>query len=286
MTQSRHPGVERLEDLAGDLASTHRQPAPPQQPDPTTVADLARLDRDGFIVLDALLDEDQVSAICQAIGPHLGPTGRNGFEGERTQRVYSLLAKTRELDVLVEHPRILAIVDRILGSGALLSQLQAINILPGETAQLLHPDDGMYPVPRPRAPLGIATVWALTPFTDANGATVVIPGSHRWEDRTPTEADEPRAVVMSPGSCVVFVGTLWHGGGANRTSLPRLGVTAQYCAAWLRPQETFTLSVPQKVARECSPRLRRLFGYSIYPPFIGMVDGRHPQRLLDAADKK
>jgi ectoine hydroxylase-related dioxygenase (phytanoyl-CoA dioxygenase family) len=184
------------------------------------------------------------------VTPLLDKTGRNTFEGQRTQRVYSVLNKTRACDRMVDHPRVLALLDRLLLPNYLLSQLQVINILPCENAQLLHPDDSMYPVPRPRAPLSAATVWAIDAFTQDNGATVVLPGSHHWDgNRTPGDGDTHVKAVMPPGSCVFFVGTLWHGGGANETDHARLAVTTQYCQPWLRPQEAFTLSTTRDTAR-------------------------------------
>jgi ectoine hydroxylase-related dioxygenase (phytanoyl-CoA dioxygenase family) len=87
-------------------------------------------------------------------------------------------------------------------------------------------------------------------------------------------------VVMPAGSLLFFVGTLWHGGGANRTSAPRACVTAQYCAPWCRQQENFSLSVSRERVRHSSPHIQRLLGYSIHPPFMGFVDGMHPRRLL------
>jgi ectoine hydroxylase-related dioxygenase (phytanoyl-CoA dioxygenase family) len=214
------------------------------------------------------------------VTPLLDKHGRNNFEGALTQRVYSVLNKTRACDRIVDHPRVLALLDRLFLPNYLLSMLQVINILPGEAAQMLHSDDLFYPIPRPRAPLGAATIWAIDDFTDTNGATDIIPGSHAWGDRVPSDA-ERRPVVMPAGSCVFFVGTLWHGGGANRSASPRLAVTAQYCEPWLRPQEAFTLSATRDTVRAVSEDIRRMLGYSIFPPFIGQVDGMHPKRLLE-----
>ncbi|RSM50469.1 phytanoyl-CoA dioxygenase [Actinoplanes sp. ATCC 53533] len=247
-------------------------------------ADFAVLERDGYLVLEGLLSPEECEEIRAAVTPLLARTGRNAFEGHRTQRVYSVLNKTRACDRLVDHPRVLALLDRLFLPNYLLSMLQVININPGETAQLLHPDDAFYPVPRPRPALGAATIWAIDEFTETNGATVVLPGSHRWDDaRRPTDGDERRAAVMPAGSCVLFTGTLWHGGGANRSHGDRLALTAQYCEPWLRPQEAFTLSTSRDTARVVSEDIRRMLGYSIHPPFIGQVDGMHPKRLLESA---
>jgi ectoine hydroxylase-related dioxygenase (phytanoyl-CoA dioxygenase family) len=184
---------------------------------------------------------------------------------------------------LVERPLILGCLDRIFEPNYLLSQLQAINILPGEAQQPLHPDDAFYRVPRPRPPLGAATIWAIDDFTEENGATVAIPKSHLWDDRVPNEEDlkHQQSVVMPAGSVLLFVGTLWHGGGANRSHAARLCVSAQYCAPWCRTQENYSLSLSRDTVKKCSEHIQRMLGYSIHPPFMGFVDGKHPKRLLE-----
>jgi len=274
--------VSSLADLSGDLAGTYRRTeSSGATVDPAIVdADLAAMARDGYVVLPDLLTPAQLDEIRKAVTPLLNLHGRNGFEGRSTQRIYSVLNKTAACDVIVDHPRVLALLDRMFLPNYLLSMLQVINILPGEQAQMLHTDDGFYPLPRPRAALGAATIWAIDDFTADNGATDVVPGSDRWGDQLPGAA-ERKPVVMSAGSCVFFPGTLWHGGGANRTPNPRLAVTAQYCEPWLRPQEAFTLSMTKDTVRRVSEDIRRMLGYSIHPPFIGQVDGMHPKRLLD-----
>lgn len=269
-----------------DLAGTFRSTAGSQEKvDPELLDGAFRaLQRDGFVVLERLLSESSVASLRADLLPrftHAG--GRNNFEGLATQRLYGVIEKTLSCNPLVEHPFVLGLLDRVLEPNYLLSQLQAINILPGEAQQPLHHDDAFYLYPRPRRALGAATIWAVDPFTSENGATVVIPGSHTWGDRTPGDEDLARLVpvVMPPGSLLFFLGTLWHGGGANRSQAPRMCVTAQYCAPYLRQQENFSLSVSRARARECSEHVQRMLGYSIYPPFMGFVDGMHPKRLLD-----
>jgi ectoine hydroxylase-related dioxygenase (phytanoyl-CoA dioxygenase family) len=275
--------VTTLEDLRSDLAHRYKwTPSTGDSVDKAIVeADLAALDRDGFVIWENLLTTEQCRQIRDVVRPWLGHTGRNSFEGRRTQRIYSVLSRTRVCDRIVDHPRVLAMLDRLLMPNYLLSALQAINIQPGETRQLAHHDDGFYPIPRPRAPLAAATIWAIDDFTADNGATVIYPGSHRWGKRRPRAADHGLPVLMPAGSCVFFVGTLWHGGGANTTTRERLAVTAQYCQPWLRPMEAFTLSVSREIARTVSDDIRRMLGYSIHPPFVGAVDGLHPLRLLE-----
>jgi hypothetical protein len=274
--------VTTLEDLRTDLALRHKWTASGgAHVDPALVeADAAALDRDGYVIWENLLTPEQCSRIRDEVTPWLGHTGRNSFEGHRTQRIYSVMSRTRICDPVVENPRVLAALDGLLMPNYLLSACQAINIRPGEAAQLAHHDDGFYPIPRPREPLAAATIWAIDDFTADNGATVLYPGSHRWGKRRPGPDDEAMPVVMPAGSCVFFVGTLWHGGGANTTHADRLAVTAQYCQPWLRPMEAFTLSVSRDIAREVSDDIKRMLGYSIHPPFVGAVDGLHPLRLL------
>ncbi|WP_280356596.1 phytanoyl-CoA dioxygenase family protein [Nocardia otitidiscaviarum] len=278
--------VTSVVDLAGDLAGKYRRTEScGSTVDPEIVAaDLAAVRRDGYVVLENLLTPDELDEIRREMRPLLDRTGRNNFEGHATQRVYSLLNKTRSCDRVVAHPRVLALLDRLLMPNYLLSMLQAINILPGEAAQMLHTDDGFYPLPRPRPALSAATIWAVDEFTPVNGATDIIAGSHRWGDRLPGETDIRVPVVMPAGSCVFFLGTLWHGGGANTAADPRLALTAQYCEPWLRPQEAFTLSTPHDIVRTVSEDIRRMLGYSIHPPFIGQVNGMHPKRLLEQED--
>lgn len=274
--------VSSLEDLSGDLAGTHRRTASSGESVDAAVADadLAAVQRDGYVILPDLLSGEEIVEIRKAVVPLLNRSGRNHFEGHTTQRVYSVLNKTRSCDRIADHPRVLALLDRLLLPNYLLSMLQVINILPGEQAQMLHTDDGFYPLPRPRAALGAATIWAIDEFTADNGATDIVAGSHLWKERMPEES-EREPVVMKAGSCVFFLGTLWHGGGANRSGAPRLAVTAQYCEPWLRPQEAFTLSTTRDTVRVVSEDIRRMLGYSIHPPFIGQVDGMHPKRLLE-----
>lgn len=269
-------------DLAGTFGSTAGSQ---EKVDPELLDSALRaLTRDGFVVFERILPEAVVDSLRADITPRLiHQGGRNNFEGLATQRLYGVIAKTLSCNPLVEHPLVLGLLDRVLEPNYLLSQLQAINLRPGEAQQPLHHDDAFYLYPRPRRALGAATIWSIDAFTEDNGATVVIPGSHAWDDRAPGDEDVAalRPVVMPPGSLLFFAGTLWHGGGANRSNAGRLCVTAQYCAPYLRQQENFSLSVSRERARQCSEHVRRMLGYSIYPPFMGFVDGMHPRRLLE-----
>jgi ectoine hydroxylase-related dioxygenase (phytanoyl-CoA dioxygenase family) len=250
----------------------------------STADALAALARDGYVILERAITAAELERVRAGLAPALaaGKTGRNDFEGTATRRVYALLAKVPETAVLVEHPSILAIVDRLLLPSYLLTAHQAIQIAPGESPQPWHFDDGFYPIPRPRPSVSISTIWAIDDFTADNGATEIVPGSHLWPDGvSPESAGAPTMpVVMPAGSVVVFQGTLWHRGGANTSERPRCAVSPQYCQPWARQQENMMLAVGER-ARDLSPRVRALLGYSIHPPFMGFIDGAHPLRLID-----
>lgn len=248
---------------------------------PETEADHATLMRDGYVIVERVLDRAKCDAIRAECARLLGEMGRNRFEGLRTQRVYNVLAKTRVFDDLIDHPRLLALLDHLFEPNYLLSQAQIINIKPGEAAQPLHHDDGFYKIPRPRPALGAAAIWAIDDFTVENGATMIVPKSHLWGDEARPTPEQAVPCVMPAGSMVVFLGTLVHGGGANRTEADRLAFTNQYCAPWLRTQENFFLEVPRDVVRDLRPTIQSLLGYSVYPPFMGMVDSMHPKRVLE-----
>ena len=244
----------------------------------------AHFDHNGYVVVERAVDTEVLARVTDELAPWLQPSaprGRNDFEGFSTNRVYALLAKAPSVAPLVEHPVVLALLDQLLHPNYQLSANLAINLLPGESAQSLHFDDAFYPQPRPRPALGVSAIWAIDDFTAANGATEVLPGSHRWGEERPGEQD-PRIVPieMPAGSVVIFAGTLWHRGGANRTDRTRLAITPQYCEPWLRQQEPQMVAIGPRAA-EFSLRIQALLGYSIHPPFMGHVNGLHPLRLID-----
>lgn len=265
-----------------DHAQTFRRLQPgADRSSPAIDADYQALQRDGYVIIKDLIPRD----VCEAIKAEglelLGRTGRNSFEGHSTQRVYNVLAKTTLTDALATHPRILGLMDKFFRPGFLLSQTQIINILPGEDPQSLHHDDAFYRLPRPRQPLGAATIWAIDDFTETNGATMVVPGSHNWNDARKPDRSEAIPAIMPAGSVVFFYGTTWHGGGQNLSDAPRFAITHQYCEAYMRQQENYLLELSKDRVRSMSPELQSLVGYSIYAPFMGMVNGMHPLRTLE-----
>jgi ectoine hydroxylase-related dioxygenase (phytanoyl-CoA dioxygenase family) len=254
---------------------------------------VARLNRDGYTIIPDLLDAEGLDQFRTALAPYLGShLGRNPFEGHRTERVYTLVARGRIFESITADPRVMALIGAFLRPGFLLSASHAINILPGEQAQDLHSDDSFYPLPRPRPPIGISVIGAIDDFTEENGATVVYRGSHLWGRESAALKSDlaagrqsdltgvARRLTMPAGAAAVFLGTLIHGAGANRSAGPRLAFTSQYCEPWARTQENFYLAVPKARVRAMSPTLRTLLGYDVMPPFMGQVTASHPSKSL------
>lgn len=248
-----------------------------------------RLTRDGYTVIEDFADPAALLAARRALAPHLGShRGRNAFEGFATERVYTLVARGKVFEDLTADPRLLALLDRFLQPGYLLTASQAICIHPGEAAQAVHTDDSFYRQARPRPAISLSMICAVDAFTDTNGATDVIPGSHLWSDADIAAISRQdalaalRPMVMPAGAAIVFQGTLLHRGGANRSDAPRLAFTNQYCEPWARTQENFYLGVPRERAQAMAPRLQDLLGYNIWAPFMGQVTGSHPLKSLEA----
>ena len=252
---------------------------------------------DGYVVFEGLLSTAELRDIREALALLLseGPSGRNDFEGRRTQRVYTLVARGKPFEALTEHPAIVSKLDELLLPSCLLTASQAIAIAPGETPQPVHTDDSFYIIPRPRPAISVSTMWAIDDFTEENGATEVIVGSHRWSDDdlvnmyvgddsvelAPQYLTQLRPLVMAAGSCALFTGTLVHRGGENRSGQVRHAIRNQYCQPWARTQENFFLSVPSRKVQQMSPRLQSMLGYSVHPPFMGQVTARHPRKVLN-----
>jgi ectoine hydroxylase-related dioxygenase (phytanoyl-CoA dioxygenase family) len=248
---------------------------------------LAEIESQGFTVLHDVFDADRAAALVARLDElesSLGITpADNSFEGSATVRIYNLLAHGALFASVPVEPRVLAVVEGVLDRGCLISSLSSIAIGPDETAQPIHADDQVMPLPRPHVATVCNSMWALTDFTEANGATRVVPGSHHWAEAPEygTHYDSIPA-VMPRGSVLVWHGSLWHGGGANTTGQRRVGLAMNYCAGWVRQQENQQLGIPLDVVRTFEPRLRELCGFGTYRQLIGHIDKQTPaQRLLD-----
>jgi ectoine hydroxylase-related dioxygenase (phytanoyl-CoA dioxygenase family) len=248
---------------------------------------VAEIDDQGFTILERVIEPELVDELYdhllrleQVYDVQPSP---NSFEGHATIRIYNLLALGRVYERIPVHPAVLPVVDGVLDAGCLVSSLSSISILPGESAQPIHADDQLIPLPKPHVPTVCNTMWALTDFTEANGATRLVPGTHRAPD-SPVYGQpyDSVAAIMPKGSVLVWNGSLWHGGGANTSEGRRVGIAMNYCAGWIRQQENQQLGIPRETAARFEPRLRALAGYSVYNGLIGHINKHSPVELLDA----
>ncbi len=259
---------------------------------------IARVERDGYTVIEDFLSPAQLTEVRRVLALYLDThAGRNSFEGLRTERVYTLVARARVFWDIVLDDRVMALCEHFLLPNFLLTASQAIRINPGEVPQSFHSDDSFHHLPHPRSMISLSTIVAVDAFTAQNGATNLIPGSHLWDDARRADeysfatggggqgegtalAQQAISASMPAGACIVFSGTLVHRGGQNQSAQPRCAFSNQYCQPWARPQENFILGVPQDVARQMPTRLQELLGYSIHPPFIGQLTASHPVKAL------
>jgi ectoine hydroxylase-related dioxygenase (phytanoyl-CoA dioxygenase family) len=255
-------------------------------------AHVERIARDGFTIVEDAIEPDLVDTLAGHLlrleREHDVKPSRNDFEGASTIRIYNLLVHGKDFERIPVHGNVLPIVEGVLDEGCLISSLSSIAILSGEKAQPIHADDQLIPLTKPHVATVCNTMWALTDFTEANGATRIIPGTHLW-DHSPNYGQHYDSIPaeMKRGSVLVWHGSLWHGGGANRTADRRVGVAMNYCAGFIRQQENQQLGVPREIARGFEPRLRELAGYGVYRMLIGHINKRSPVELLgDEADAR
>jgi ectoine hydroxylase-related dioxygenase (phytanoyl-CoA dioxygenase family) len=246
---------------------------------------LRSIDEHGFTIVPDVFDRAEGAALVarldEVVETHGVTPALNDFEGKSTYRVYNLLTHGPLFERIPIDPATLPIVDDVLDPGCLISSLSSIDIRPGETAQPIHADDQLLPIPKPHIATVCNTMWALTDFTEANGATRVVPGSHKAEtspdygshyDSIPAE--------MSAGSVLIWHGSLWHGGGANTTDQRRVAIAMNYCAGWIRQQENQQLGVSAELVGTFPPRLRELVGYNVYNGLVGHIERQSPEQLM------
>jgi ectoine hydroxylase-related dioxygenase (phytanoyl-CoA dioxygenase family) len=250
----------------------------------TRDAHVAAVARDGYTIVENAIEPDLIDALNAALERLERDLGAkpsdNAFEGVNTVRLYNLLAYGEPFTRVPVHASVLPIVDGVLDSGCLISSLSSIAIDPGETAQPIHADDQLIPLEKPHRPIVCNSMWALTDFTDANGATRLVRGSHQRPNPEYGAAYDTVPAEMAKGSVLIWDGALWHGGGANSTDTRRTGVAMNYCAGFVRQQENQQLGLNPELVRGFEPRLRELVGYSVYRGLIGHIDKRSPDQLL------
>jgi ectoine hydroxylase-related dioxygenase (phytanoyl-CoA dioxygenase family) len=244
-----------------------------------------RIRDDGFTVVENAASPELVNGLIHALQRiekeyNLGPA-KTSFEGFKTVRINNLLTYDNIFWEVPLHENVLPIVEAVFDKECLLSSFCSLVLGPGQEAQPMHEDTQLIPLPRPHIPITLNAIWALSDFTAANGATHIIPGSHKL-DHAPEYGRQYDSVkaTMPAGSVMLFDSALWHAGGANESDGRRFAFSCAYCWGWMRQQENLQLGIPRDVAMRFPRRLQELCGYGIYKGQFGHIDNKDPIELL------
>ena len=267
-------------------------PTPVQHlpPDSSAAAIHEVLERDGALIVDDLADATLIERIAAEMEPYVEatPVGSDDFSGRTTKRTGALVGRSPASRELVQHPLVLDVTSQLLhrAKAFQLHLTQLIAIGPHSPGQAIHRDQWAFdffefPVDHH---VQCNTIWAMTDFTAANGATRLMPGSQDLPDDFGHTVDETVPAEMRAGSCLLYTGKVYHGGGENRTDETRVGLNITYDVAWLRQEENQYLSVPREIAETLDDDLLRLMGYRIGAYALGYIDDvRDPIEALRGA---
>jgi ectoine hydroxylase-related dioxygenase (phytanoyl-CoA dioxygenase family) len=251
---------------------------------PVTTLDLLR--SNGYVIFDRLVAEEIIDRVAYELEPWFAATPRchGDFYGWNTTRFGSVLLKSQAAHALVQHEAILSLMDEVLGPHCDWYQLnlsQGIRLHPGQRQQAPHRDEEMWPCPKNGKEYLVNVMWALSDFTAENGATRLWPRSQF--DPLSRDLDPAAAIAaeMPRGSALVYLGSITHCGGANRSNAPRTGLIFSYCLGWLKQYENAFLAYPPHIAKQFSRRIRDLLGYRIHRPNLGGYEGQDPSVLFE-----
>lgn len=260
---------------------------------------VAILDRDGAVVVEDFVDAATLAGLQADLGPGLEASGysESGYDGQKTKRLSGLFQRTpHHMTTVVTQPQYLGAARRLLQQpthmwigkvrmevtpNIQVSFTQAIRIDPGQGRQPLHRDDAMHLWRHPGPPCRLQLMLALTDFTAANGATLVIPGSHLWDDERAPAYAETVPAVMPAGSALLWPGGVYHGGGANTTDTPRRSLSVALDLGNLRQEENQYLAVARETVQTLPEQVQRLLGWDRCPPGLGQVETQDPHLLLE-----
>ncbi|RYE42454.1 MAG: phytanoyl-CoA dioxygenase family protein [Hyphomicrobiales bacterium] len=276
--------------------------------EPTASVDdvVAIIERDGGVIIRDFLNASELATLKADIEPKLDELTAFGvndeFLGKKTRRLGGVLRHTRAADVIVRHPlysrtasRFLQIPESVwfgderneVVPSMQVGVTQVISIHPGEGAQPLHRDDSVWQWRHPEGgrQARVQIMLAVSEFTAENGGTLVIPGSHKWDDERGPKREEAINTEMAPGSALIWIGATYHGGGTNTSDSPRTGLSMSWDLGYLRQEENHYLAMPVEIAKELPEDIRRAIGYETCPPYMGWVDINgsmsEPHALLD-----
>ncbi len=242
----------------------------------------------GYAIVRELADAATIERLNAEFDPHVEAVelGKTDFSGHKTKRINNLIAKSGACQELAMHPTVMGVCDRVLLPYCARYHLHVtvlVDLQPGEAAQDLHRDGGIYPVRFPSIPTTLATMWACNDFTAMNGGTQLAPGSHRWAHEREPKPDEVINAEMPAGSVLIYTSNFIHGSGTNRSTGNRRGMGLHYNLGWLRQEENQYLSIPPEKAGDIPHEVLKLIGYDFGGPYLGFVEEGHPLSLTDPA---
>ncbi|ATO18453.1 phytanoyl-CoA dioxygenase [Acinetobacter sp. LoGeW2-3] len=257
--------------------------------------------RDGGVIIEDMISSEVLNNFWEDLSPYLDktPYGVEGFAGPKTKRCCALMAKTLSSQYFITQPHFLGaartfleedyeflLADKTIKTTntTQLSVTQAIQIWPGQKAQVLHRDDHLHHRHHPGPESQIQVLYAGTDFTEDNGATLVIPGSHLWDDKRIPTLEEAVPAVMKKGSGLIYCGSLYHAGGENKSTETRTAIAFSFCRGYLRQEENQYLVVPKETVLKYPKEVQDLLGYKVCEPFCGWVEMSDPSIVLHQSD--
>lgn len=245
----------------------------------------AALRSNGYVIIPDLIDPQLMSELDADLARRFSETPfcEGPFYGSRTKRFGRLLIRSKHAAPLVQNELILGVVRELLQPWCDVIQLnltQAVEVHPGSPAQVPHRDQDMWQGPKGEVEYLVNIMWPTTSYTQKTGATVIWPESHRQQDQMILPAEDAIDAEMSPGSALLFLGSILHGAGHNQSAQVRRGLIVSYSLGWLKPYENQWLAYPPSVARHFSPDLAALVGYQQHRPNLGNYEGQCPSILL------
>ena len=229
---------------------------------------LGIVSRDGAVILNEVLKRADIKQFRAELDPYMRATevGRDEFSGDKTTRTGALIARSAKARDMAMNEKIVKCAETFLAPFCERIQLhvtQIIRLKPGRGEQMIHRDRWAWGKRLQNLEPQFNTIWAMTDFTEENGATQVVPGSLDWPDDREAKPEEICQAVMSAGSVLLYTGGVFHGGGENRSTADRVGVNLTYTLGWLRQEENQYLSCPPEIAREFSEELQDMLGYTL-----------------------